>query len=142
MEVSALATLTTPAGTINFNAAGDRFVFTKLDGLDGPELRVAIDNKSRQDGAVVHAIYAAAIHATCEGWVIVTNPADRNDAELDLRNALQSIWQADGTFAVTQTGQGAKTLTVRNDAPLQTAIVSGTLHSFTFGLVAANPVWA
>jgi len=142
MEVSALATLATPGGTVNFNADGDLYVFTRLDGFDSPELRVPIDNLSRQDGAVVHTIFAGAIHGTCEGWIIATDPSTRNSAEASLRAALASIWAADGTFTVTETGQAAKSLTVRNDGPLQTAIVQGTLHSFQFGLVAGNPVWS
>jgi hypothetical protein len=142
MEVSSPATLSTPAGTITFNNDGDLYVFTKLDGFDDPELRVTVDNKSRQDGGVIHAIYAAAIHGTCEGWVLTGDPATRNDAEDALGAALRSIRTVDGTFTVTPTGQGAKSLTVRQDGSFQTAIVNGTLHSFQFGLVAADPFWA
>jgi hypothetical protein len=142
MEVSSPATLSTPAGDITFNNDGDLYVFTKLDGFDEAELRSTVDVKSRQDGAVIHAIYAGAMLGTCEGWVLVTNPTDRNDAEDQLAIALRSIRSVDGTFTVTPTGQGSKSLTVRNNVELRTAIVSGTLHSFTFGLVAADPFWA
>ena len=142
MEVSSPATLVTPGGTITFNNDGDLYIFTRLDGFDDAELRVTIDNKSRQDGAVVHSVYAAAMHGTCEGWVLTGDPATRNDAEDALAIALRSIRAADGTFTVTPTGQGSKSLTVRQDGAFQTAIVNGTLHSFQFGLVAADPFWS
>jgi hypothetical protein len=142
MEVSSPATLETPAGTISFNQDGDLYVFTRLDGFDDAELRVTVDNKSREDGAVVHAIYAAAIHGTCEGWVLTGDPSIRNDAEDALAAALRSIRVVDGTFTVTPTGQPSKLLTVRQDGAFQTAIVNGTLHSFQFGLVAADPFWS
>lgn len=137
MDVSSPATLSTPAGDIAFNSDGDSFIFLKLDGFDAPELRVTVDNKSRQDGAVVHSIYAAALSGTCEGWCMETDPATRRTAEIALAAALASIWAADGTFT-----QGSRSLTVRNNVELHTAIVQGVLHSFQFGLVAADPNWS
>jgi hypothetical protein len=145
MEVSAPASLVTPAGTISFNSGvfngASVFYFTSLEGLDDPELRVTLDNKSREDGAVVHAIYAGAIHATLEGWIYTNDPATRNASRAALKAALDSIRTDDGTFTVTETGQSAKSLTVRADQPLQTATVQTTIHSFQFGLVAASGAW-
>lgn len=142
METSSPATLETPVGNIGFNGDGDLFVFTRLDGFDEAELRSTVDVKSRQDGAVVHSIYAGAMLGTCEGWCLRTDAADRNDAEDLLAVALRSIRSVDGTFTVTPTGQPSKALVVRNNVELRTAIVDHNLHSFTFGLVAADPYWS
>ena len=142
MEVSAPATLETPAGTISFDSDGDVYVKTKFDGFDDAEQRLTVDNKSREDGAVVHSAYDAAIHGSIEGWIIVTDPAFRNELEDALVAAVRSLNGADGTLTVTPTGQSSRFLTVRKDGAIQTAVVSGTLHSFQFGLVAVDPFWA
>jgi hypothetical protein len=153
-DVAVLFTLTTPGGTILFNNGSlhtttDLYWITEVGGLDGAPIRAPIDNRPLIDGGLVHNFFKGPRHVTVEGVIIVQSQplgqacqTVRNTMENNLRVALESILQADGTLAWTPTGLGARSLTVRHDVPLEYRHVENyLLLSFTFGLVAATPAY-
>jgi hypothetical protein len=144
-EINAPASLSTPGGTISFNATGSAtyYFFTALSGLDQAPLRVTIDPKPQAAGAILHPFLRDARHATFEGLVVADSTSTRNTMCDALVAALESIEQADGTYSWTPTGQSTKTLTVRCDIPVSFPESRGpAVKTFMFGLVAANPVIA
>lgn len=142
MEFSAPISLVTPAGTLAMNGGGDWLKVTSLEGFDDAEHRTQIDNLSVDDGALVGRVFLGALHGTIEGYIKSSTVSDRNSKEATLRSYLDSIRLANGTFTITETGQAAKSLTVRKDTPLMLSPLDGVLHKFQFGLVAGNPVWS
>jgi hypothetical protein len=59
-----------------------------------------------------------------------------------LRVALDSIIAADGTLSWTPVGFGARSLTVRNEVPLNVTYEQDyRLSAFSFGLVSAAADW-
>lgn len=149
-DIAATYTLTTPGGTIVFNnGALDQYYFTEIDGLDGVTLRTPIDPVPFGDGGIVHDFWEGPRHMTFEGVLLIQSVriqnsilTIRNSMEEDLRVALASIKRADGTIAWTPLGEGARSLTVRNEIPLATRHIENyLLRSFTFGLVSADPDW-
>lgn len=150
--------LVTPWGTISFNDAqidafnaygADEYYITNITGLDGAPIRAPIDNRPQTDGGLVHPFFKGPRRVSIEGALMIrsTRIHDarrvlQNEMEEDLRLALESIKDADGTLSWTvelSAGSDARSLTVRNEIPLE--ITGIELKVFTFALVAANPDW-
>jgi len=153
-DLAAIYTLTTPGGTIIFNngdlhTLDDLYWITNIDGLDGAPIRATIDNAPQAHGGLVHNAWKGPRHINMEGVILVQSvPIGgaclevRNDMEEDLRAALESLLQADGTLAWTPDGQSARSLTIRHDVPLDYSPQENyAVMGFTFGLVAADPDW-
>ena len=153
-DLSCVYTLATPGGTISFNdgdlhTLDDLYWIQTIQGLDGAPIRAPIDNAPQAHGGLVHAFWRGPRHITMEGVIFVQSiPLGgpcltiRNAMEDALRVALESTHQANATLSWTPTGGSAKTLTVRNDIPVEYAPQENyAIVSFTFGLVAANPAF-
>lgn len=140
------ATLTTPAGTITFNAAsGDTYFHdpTACAGLDMAPIRSEVDDKPQTDGGIVHDSYFGARHVTLGGVLVVRSSATESGAEIaraaleaSLEAKLTSIMRADGTYTWTE-GGGSRSITVRCDQPC--VFTGGWQKTYLFGLVAASP---
>jgi hypothetical protein len=154
---SAIYTLTTPGGTIIFNNGDlkdgtDKFWIQIIHGLEGAPLRTPIDNAPHTDGGLVHPFLRAARPVIIEG-VFVTESVGfpsvgdactqlQNEMEDDLLAALESIVAADGTLAWTPLGLSARSLTVRNNQPLETTPGENyAIRNFVFGVIASDPAW-
>lgn len=150
MEYGASATLTTPGGTLTFNAAtGDTLWLdpSQSSGLDQAPLRTPIDKKPGAPGGIVFPFLRDARHVTLGGELFIRSSGTetgyvtaRNALEQTIRAALESIEDADGTFAITPTGLSTMSLTVRCDVPVTFAGL--LVKTFLFGLVAADPDFA
>lgn len=149
-DVAAVYTLTTPGGTITLNSGGaDQYFTSEVGGLDGAPIRAPIDPVPFGQGGIIHDFWRGPRHPTFEGVLLITSTrvmnsilAIRNDMEENLRVALESIQQANGTLAWTPLGEAARSLTVRNDIALDMRHVENyLLRSFAFGLVAGDPDW-
>lgn len=143
MQYNAAATLTTPGGTVHFNAASKPTYFhdpTSCAGLEMAPVRATVMDKPTSDGLIVHKAWHGARHVTLGGRFLFDTLDQRKTLEDALVAALESIVRADGTYAytvVSGAGTHTRTLTVRCDVPLST---SGYLQkSYLFGLVAAVP---
>lgn len=143
------ATLTTPWGTITFNASsGDTYANDPqtCSGLDMAPVRSTVDDKPQTDGGIVHDAFLGARHVTLGGTLVVRSSATeagtisaRYTLEANLTAALKSILRANGTYAWTD-GGATRTITVRCD---QAATYSGGfVKTYIFGLVAADPAIA
>lgn len=155
-DLSVTYTLTTPGGTITFNDTGydlfnqigldDEYYITDIQGLDGAPLRTPIDNAPQTHGGLVHPFFKGPRAVTIEGALMIRSTRVgnsmrliRNQMEIDLLDALESIIDADGTLSWTPAGQGGRSLTVRHNIPCEFRGIE--LKTFTFGLVAADPDW-
>jgi len=143
-------TLTTPAGTVNFNDDSlDQIYIVSIEGLGGPPVRAPIDPVPFGHGGIVHNAWKGPRTIVVDGIFLIlsTRVQDnivviRNTFEETLRTNLESIMQADGTFAWTPQGQSARSLTVRHDVQLEFRHDQDYLvETFSFGLVAADPDW-
>lgn len=140
MEYSAAATLTTPGPDITFNAASGNTYWldpTRCSGLDQAPLRTVIDPRPQTDGGLMHSNLRGPRRVTLGGLIIADTIANRNTLESSLKQALEAIEEADGTFTITPTGLSAMSLTVRCEIPLSTD--GAFLKGFLFGLVAVSP---
>jgi hypothetical protein len=155
-DLSAVYTLTTSGGNITFNdgdlgTTDDLYWISEIEGLDGPSIRAQVDNAPQAHGGIVHTFWKGPRHVTMQGSIIIQSVApggyclpERNQMEDDLREALDSILQADGTLSWTPAGLGTvtRTLTVRNDIPVQySPQESYMVMGFVFGLVSAAADW-
>lgn len=145
-EFSAVYTLATPASNVTFNSGNDRYTITDINGLDGAPIRAPIDNRPLTDGGLVRTFFLGPRQITISGFLNVNSSGTdvgyvtaRNGMENTLMTALNSILRADGTLSWTPTGGSLRTLTVRNDEPVQ--FNGGWQKQFIFGLVAANPTY-
>lgn len=154
-DLSCVYELSTPGGTIRFNdgdlnTTDDLYWIAQIEGLDGPILRAQIDNAPQAHGGLVHTFWKGPRHVTMEGSILIQSVPwggsclnERNEMEDDLRVALESIIQADGTLAWTPLGQSARSLTVRHDVQLQyTPQENYMIMAFVFGLVSADADWS
>ena len=150
-------TLTTPGGTILFNNEGidlfnmvggpDEYYISDIQGLDGAPIRAPVDNRPQTHGGLVHPFFMGPRRVTIEGSLMIrstrvqnTMRLIRNDMERNLRIALQSILQADGTLSWTVPRQAATdsfSLLVRNEIMVEFRGIE--LKTFVFGLIAADP---
>lgn len=153
-DLACVYTLTTPGGTIAFNdgdlkTLDDLYWISEIEGLDGAPIRSQVDNAPQAHGGIVHTAWKGPRQITMQGAIIVQSipfgaaclPV-RNEMEEDLRVALESIIQADGTLAWTPSGGSASSLTVRHNiqldySPQENYVIMG----FVFGLIAADPDW-
>ncbi len=153
-DLTVVYTLTTPGGTINFNNGAlksliDLYWIQTLQGLDGTPIRAPVDEVPFGDGGLVHTFWKGPRRITFDGVILIQSvpiggpcQTELNAMEDDLFTALESIIDADGTLAWTPLGLGARSLTVRNEIPLDIQPVEDyALRSFSFGLIAANPDW-
>lgn len=149
-DVGVTYTLTTGGGTVVFNdGSADQIYITEIQGLGGAPIRAPIDPVPYGDGGIVHSFWKGPRHVIVDGIFLITSTRVqdsvvqiRNDFEEDLRIALESCLSADATFTWTPQGQPERTLTVRNDVPVDFAHGENyLLVTFSFGLVAADPDW-
>ena len=132
--------------SIQFNTGGtgDEYFVTNIIGLDGAPIRAPVDDAPQTDGGIVHSFFLGPRHVTVEGLLICRtgSVAARNILEANLLSALFSCLRNDATWSWTPTGLGTRNLTVRND--LACSFTGSSLgefvKSFSFGLVAANPI--
>lgn len=154
-DLSCVYNLTTPAGTILFNngdlhTLDDLYWIADINGLDGVPIRAPIDNAPQNDGGHIHTFWKGPRHVTFEGAILIQSVpiggnclAERNALEHNLRVALESILQVDGTLTWTPTGLTERSLTVRHDVQLEYSPQNDyAIMGFVFGLVSANPDWA
>lgn len=140
------ATLTTPAGTVSFNASsGDTPVNNpeSCSGLDMAPIRSSVDDKSQTNGGIVHPMFYGARHVTLSGTLVIRSASTaagvvtaRGTLEQGLITKLASIMNADGTYAWDEGGT-TRTITVRCDQPI--LFSGGFQKTYVFGLVAASP---
>lgn len=150
-DIAVAFTLSTPGGTVNFNdGSDDQFYITEITGLGTPVLRTPSDSQPQAHGALLHNFWKRERAIGVEGVFLITSvplgggscQAIRNDMEEDLRVALESILQADGTLSWTPVGQGARSLAVRHSVSLECPHAENyLLRTFNFGLIAADPDW-
>jgi hypothetical protein len=160
MDIAVPYTLVTPGDDIAFNDSGidrfnqygpDEYYITDIKGLDGAPLRTPIDNRPQTDGGLVHPFFKGPRLITVEGALMIRSTRVqnsireiRNQMEHDLRAALDTIYNADGTLSWTiqlaDDGPVSYSVTVRNNIPVEYTGIE--LKTFVFGLVAANPALA
>lgn len=158
-DLACVYTLSTPAGSVLFNngtlgsgSTDDLYWISEIEGLDGPSIRAQVDNAPQAHGGIVHTFWKGPRHVTIQGSILVQSVpwggdcrGVQNVMEDDLREALDSILQADGTLSWMPEGMGTitRSLTVRNDirvdfSPQENYLIKG----FVFGLVSAAADWS
>ena len=147
-------TLTTPGGTIIFNNGvmgdgTDKYWLQSVQGLDGPEIRAPVDPVPFGDGGIIHTFWKGPRRPILEGVFLIESSTFESDCQFirntlseALRVALNSIISTNGTLAWTPDGFSARSLTVRNEVPLDVRYEQDyRLSSFTFGLISASSEW-
>lgn len=154
-DYSCTYTLTTPGGTIVFNdgqlgggSKDDLFWISNTQGLDGPTLRVPVDDVPFGHGGIVHRSWKGPRHPILEGSLVVQSvpfgsggcQAILNEMEEDLNAALDSILApTSGTLAWTPAGGSPKSLTVFYEVALDIEPENGYVtRAFNFGLVSES----
>lgn len=155
-DLATTYTLTTSGGTIVFNdgdlgTTDDLYWIASIEGLDGAPIRAQVDNAPQAHGGIVHTFWKGPRHVTIEGSILIQSVPwggyclpQRNAMEDDLRIALESIIQTDGTLSWTPAGLDStgRALTVRHDVQLQfTPQENYAIMGFVFGLVSAASDW-
>lgn len=156
-DVACEYVLTTPFGVVTFNDGSvDQFYIQSIpQGLAGAPISAPIDDVAYGDGSIGYNFWKRGRHILIEGLFLVTSipspcsaqVAIWNTMEDELREALDSI---NGNTADTATlvwtpagAAGPRTLTVRNDVPLDCQPDQNYLvRTFAFGLFAEDPDWA
>lgn len=148
-------TLSTGAGTITFNngqlgggSLDDLYWISVIHGLDGPSLRVPVDDVPFGHGGRVRRSWKGPRHPLFEGSLIVQSvpfgssscQEILNGMENDLNAALDSILApTNGTLTWTPTGLGPISLSVFYEVPLDIQPENNYVtRSFTFGLVSED----
>lgn len=137
-----ITTLTTPGGTITFNAAsGDTLLIdpAACSGLGVSSIRAPIFNKGQTDGYNILPFFEEGQHLVLAGIIRIESASTesgivtaRNTILTSTRSALKTILRADGTLNFS-TGD---TVTVRCE---QLVGASGAwLKNFVLGLVSAS----
>jgi hypothetical protein len=98
----------------------DKYWISRIQGLDGPVMRVPVDPVPFGDGSLVHSSWKGGRTPVFDGWLLIessSSQADcqelRNDLVADLRDAFESIIApSTGTLSWTPAGQAAETLEV------------------------------
>lgn len=150
-DITTSYVLTTPGPDITFNDGvlgdfTDKYWLTSIQGLDGPQIRAPVDNVPFGDGGLIHTFWLGPRRVIFDGMLLIESSfsqADcqelRNDLAVNLGNALLSIINATGTLAWTPTGQGALTLSVYNEVPLDIRYTDNYMVStFSFGLISPD----
>lgn len=140
------ATLTTPWGTITFNASsGDTYKNdpSSCSGLDMAPVRSSIDDKPQTSGGIVHPAFLGARHVTLGGQLIIRSSSTeagyltaRATLEQNLIAALTSILNTTGTYAW---NEGGTTRTITVTCNLEALFSGAWLKTYVFGLVAGDP---
>lgn len=153
-DIAVVHTFTTPAGTILFNTPdgdGDQFYLGPIAGLDGTTARRPLVKLAYTDGGYVPPAFLDLRQFQPTGTLLIVRGRSgddieekRNDMAADLTAAYESCLNATGTWAFTPLGQSAQSLTVYRDAqPIVFDHVDDFQNvDFSFGLVAADPVFA
>lgn len=156
-DLSCEYVLTTPGGTINFNAGtfgvDNQYWVADIQGLVQAPLRTPIDDRPYDDGSIGYNFWKAGRDITFDGHFLVqTVPCGPeivgvwNVMEDNLRIALESIGAAIGvvgTLVWTPTGLSQRTLEVRSKVALECPPDQNyLLRAFHFGLFAEDPDWA
>lgn len=135
-------TLTAPDGSVaTFNDPTDpNYVgFAKWTGLDGPDIRESLEDRSGDHGAIQGINYRGRRPVVGNIEILGTSPADRNAKWARFRRASNCL-DADGTLDFTPDGGLASRVYVRlNQPPRRADDSSGMLAKAQVGLVAANP---
>lgn len=148
-------TLVTAAGTVIFNdgqlgggSLDDLYWISTIHGLDGPTLRVPIDDVPFGDGGVVHRSWKGPRHPIFEGSLIVQSvpfgssgcQEVLNGMEEDLRLVLDSILApTSGTLSWTPTGGSLHTLDVFYEVAVDFQPENNYVtRSFSFGLISES----
>jgi hypothetical protein len=158
MDITVPYVLTTPWGTITFNHTGldrfnsygeDEYYIGDQSGLDGYQRRLPTDNRPQTHGGLVHTRLRAPRAFVIEGALVIRSTRNsnsnqtgirRNEMEKDLKDALDSIEDADGTLVWTPRGLTVHSLTVRVHDP-EVNFTGIEWETFSFGLIAANPTY-
>jgi hypothetical protein len=131
---SDITTLVTGGGTITFNAAtGNTYLIEpgRSSGLDGVVVDKPIDPKGQTDGFLRHAGFEQGSHLLIAGVLVADTVANRNTMMSNLKTALRSIVDTDGTLNF---GAGGS-LSVQWEVGVDFPIWSGGVKGFVFGLV-------
>lgn len=136
-------------GSLDFNTREpDEYFIKSIDGEDGIPVRAPIDMVPHGDGGIIHDFWDEPRHITVKG-VITLDPAlsgfdqivQRNTMEDALIAACYAIRRSSTTWSRSRSGMGDQSLSVYCD--MQPVFSDeGDGRNFTFGLVAANPVWS
>lgn len=140
-------------GTITFNngslgTTDDLYWISTINGLDGPVLRVPVDDVPFGDGGIVHRSWMGPRHPVFEGSIIVQSvslgncQARLNEMEEDLRLALDAILApVAGSLIWTPTGSMVTFgLDVFYEVSLDVQPTENyRLRSFNFGLISESP---
>lgn len=158
MDIVVPYVLTTPWGTITFNHTGtdnfmgygqDEYYIGEQSGLDGAPRRLPTDNRPQTHGGLVHTRLKGPRPFVISGVLMIRSTRNsnsnatgirRNEMEKDLKDALDSLEDADGSLVWTPRGLSQHSLTVRVHEP-EVQFTGIELEDFSFGLIAANPVY-
>jgi hypothetical protein len=150
LDCGAGGTITFNDGTLGNGSADDLYWISTLHGLDGPTLRVPVDDVPFGDGGIVHRSWMGPRHPVLEGNLIVQSvglggcQARLNEMEEALRLALDEILAPTaGTLTWTPTDLGITySLEVFYEVPLDVQPTDNyLLRSFNFGLISNSPVF-
>lgn len=154
-DLSCVYELVTPSGTILFNDGDlrtndDLYWISEIEGLDGATIRAQVDNAPQTHGGIVHTFWKGPRQITMQGAIVIQSVpfgaaclTVRNEMEDDLRVALDSILQDDGTLTWTPEGQSERSLLVRHNIRLDFTPQEGyVIMGFTFGLISADSDWS
>lgn len=148
-------TLSTGGGTIIFNdgqlgnnSLDDLYWISTIHGLDGPTLRVPIDDVPFGHGGVVHRSWKGPRHPIFEGSLVVQSVAFGSsscqeildDMEDDLNAALDSILAPTaGTLSWTKANGNSSSISVFYEVTLDIQPENNYVtRSFSFGLVSES----
>ena len=146
-DIATQYTLTTGAGTINFNAGSlgdgnDKYWLNSIRGLDMPQIRNPSDPVPFGDGLLKYTYWLSGFRLTFDGmflldpFTLVDCMERRNDLFDSLKTALLAIVNTAGTLAWTPTGGSAESLSVYLDVALDTPYSDNFMvQNFSFGLV-------
>ena len=145
MSYSLPLTLSSSGGSVDFNPTdgSDGWYCTgDTTGLDAPDTRPVVDDKSQQDGYIVHQTLEGGMRPTIVAQYKINTGtvADRDTAIDDLLAVLRGMKNADGSLTQTLAA-GARTLTVRYEVKLVTS-GGAQLKQVAFGLVSEESTWA
>jgi hypothetical protein len=154
-DYSTTYTLTTPGGTIIFNngelgggSLDNLYWIGNVQGLDGPTLRVPVDDTPFGHGGIVHRSWKGPRHPIIEGSLVVQSVPFGSPGCQELLNAMEAALNAaldsilaptSGTLAWTPSGGTPKSLTVFYEVSLDIEPENGyATRSFNFGLVSES----
>lgn len=150
-DIAVVHTFTTPAGTIVFNdGSADQFYLGPISGLDGTPARRVTDKTAYGDGGIIHPGFLDLRVFQPTGSLLIRSTRNmdaivviRNQMEADLAEAYESTLNATGTWQWQPQGQSSRTLTVQRDSQPCEFVHADNFQvvDFSFGLIAANPVW-